>query len=582
MRLFGTFLSADVDLGALNYQKGSSRGVYGAGVATQQFVVNLLRYGNFDEYHFFDSNPCIVPKAGTAEAMLGLVGTDAYLKVFPATQFADALQRNDYLALHHPQGPVITPMIYLRNQLAIKNVPITSVTHTISYHGQLIDFLGHLLIGARPWDSIVCPEEPVQQVMKNHFNHLLTRLSEQFGIDLKHEGRLDSIPLGVDTQIYRQRDKQALRKQFGLPLDKVILLWIGRFSHYDKMDLRPLVLAFKVALEKCSKNEAILVLAGDDSHHNYAEKVTAFATELGIEKHLITLTDRPRIDFPLLYSTADVFVSPSDNVQETFGLTNLEGMAAGLPVVCTDWNGYSATVRHKKTGFRIPTYWMECDADICDYAPVSPWHFNQFYLSQSICFDVECMANALALLIENEALRSKMGLQARQHVLETYDWKVIIHHYIELWEELSQIAASHPVTARQPPSWYRPQYFKTFEHYATTTLKPTTAVKITDSDGRFPGTDEPLPWYDELKPKLNSEVIDAILSLSSDWITTAELEHKVFRQMNVSPQRLRYHLLWLLKYNWLTVNMETVEQIVRELAVNSTVIGEAADLKFLD
>lgn len=582
MRLFGTFLSADVDLGALNYQKGSSRGVYGAGVATQQFVANLLRYGNFDEYHFFDSNPCISPKAGTAEALLGLVGTDAYLRVFPTTEFADALRRNDYLALHHPQGPVIGPMIYLRNQLGIKNVPITSVTHTISYHGQLIDFLVHLLIGARPWDSIVCPEEPVQRVMKNHLNHLLTRLPEQFGLDLKHEGRLDNIPLGVDTQIYRPRDKQALRKQLGLPLDKVILLWIGRFSHYDKMDLRPLVLAFKAALEKCSKNEAVLVLAGDDSQHNYAEKVTTFAAQLGIEKQVITLTDRPRIDFPLLYSTADIFVSPSDNVQETFGLTNLEGMAAGLPVVCTDWDGYSATVRHEKTGFRIPTYWMECDADLCDYAPVSPWHFNQFYLSQSICFDVACMTNALALLIENDALRSKMGLQARQHALDTYDWWVVIHRYIELWEELHQIAASHPVTTLASPSWFRPQYFKTFEHYATTTLGPTTEVRITDPDRVFPGTDEPLLWYDELNTRLNHEIVNAILSLSSSWITAAELEGNVSKQMNISRQRFRYHLLWLLKYDWLTLNVETVGQTSRKLEVVSIITGEAADLKIPD
>ena len=105
------------------------------------------------------------------------------------------------------------------------------------------------------------------RVMQNHFKHLQTRLHEQFGLDLKYEGRLDSIPLGVDTHTYRPRNKQALRQQFGLPLDKVVLLWVGRFSHYDKMDLRPLLLAFKAALEKCAKNQAVLVLAGDDTRY---------------------------------------------------------------------------------------------------------------------------------------------------------------------------------------------------------------------------------------------------------------------------------------------------------------------------
>ena len=375
MRLFGTFTPADVNIGKLSYQQGSSRGIYGAGVAMQQFVINLLRYGDFDEYHFFDRNHYGSPKEGAAEALLGLTGLDAYLKFFPVTQFENALQCNDYLAFHHPQGPVTEPMVHVRNQLGIKNIPITDVTHTISYHSQLVDFLVRLLIGARPWDSLVCLEEPARQVMRNHFNHLRTHIYEQIGVELKYEGRLDSIPLGVDTRTYRPRDKQALRQQFGLPLDKIILLWVGRFSHYDKMDLRPLVLAFKAALEKCSKNKAVLVLAGDDARHNYAEKVTSFATQLGIAEHLITLTDHPRVDFPFLYSAADVFVSPSDNIQETFGQTVLEGMSSGLPVVCSDWEGYSVSVLHEKTGFRIPTYWMECDADICTYAPIS--HFSR-------------------------------------------------------------------------------------------------------------------------------------------------------------------------------------------------------------
>lgn len=571
MRLYATFLPPDVDMNELSYQKGSSRGIYGAGVATQQFIANLLRYGNFDEYHFFDPSRYNPLKEGEVEAFFGLVGYDSRLKLFKTAEFSDALQENDYLAFHRPHGPTIAPQIYLRNQLGVKNFPITGVTHTISYHSQLVDFLTFLLIGACPWDSIVCLEEPARRVMKNHFHHLQTRLYQQFGLDLKYEGRLDSIPLGVDTQTYRLRDKQALRQQFGLPLDKVILLWVGRFSHYDKMDLRPLLLAFKTALEKCSKNEAILVLAGDDSRHNYAEKLTDFARQLGIEKHLVTLTDRPRVDFPLLYAAADVFVSPSDNIQETFGQTVLEAMASGLPVVCSDWEGYSVSVLHAKTGFRIPTYWMECDEEICTYAPVSPWLFNQFYLSQSICFDVEYMAHTLFLLIENEALRSKMGLQARQHVLETYDWKVIIQRYIELWEELYQIAASHPFPDHLSPSWFRPQYFKTFEHYATTTLKPTTQVRITDADREFPTAEEPFPWYDELNVKLNPDIINTILGLSSDWIPTAELEEHLSGDLNISIESFRYHLLWLLKYNYLTLNVDTVGQTARKLTETCTI-----------
>ena len=56
-----------------------------------------------------------------------------------------------------------------------------------------------------------------------------------------------------------------------------------------------------------------------------------------------------------LWAGADIFVSLVDNVQESFGLTPIEAMAAGLPVVVSDWDGYRDTARNGEDGFLIPT-----------------------------------------------------------------------------------------------------------------------------------------------------------------------------------------------------------------------------------
>jgi hypothetical protein len=56
-----------------------------------------------------------------------------------------------------------------------------------------------------------------------------------------------------------------------------------------------------------------------------------------------------------IWSAADVFTLLIDNVQETFGLAPVEAMAAGLPVVVTDWDGFKDTVRDGIDGFRVPT-----------------------------------------------------------------------------------------------------------------------------------------------------------------------------------------------------------------------------------
>src|SRR3546814_3034291 len=56
------------------------------------------------------------------------------------------------------------------------------------------------------------------------------------------------------------------------------------------------------------------------------------------------------------WAAADVFVSLSDNIQESFGITPVEAMAAGLPCIVSDWDGYRDTVVDGETGILVPTW----------------------------------------------------------------------------------------------------------------------------------------------------------------------------------------------------------------------------------
>ena len=48
-----------------------------------------------------------------------------------------------------------------------------------------------------------------------------------------------------------------------------------------------------------------------------------------------------------------MFCSLPDSVEETFGIVPIEAMAAGLPVVVSDWDGYKDTVRDNVDGFEF-------------------------------------------------------------------------------------------------------------------------------------------------------------------------------------------------------------------------------------
>ena len=65
---------------------------------------------------------------------------------------------------------------------------------------------------------------------------------------------------------------------------------------------------------------------------------------------IIRLDGRDPNNRYLSWSSADIFCSFADNIQETFGLTPIEAMACGLPCVVSDWNGYKETVRDQVDG----------------------------------------------------------------------------------------------------------------------------------------------------------------------------------------------------------------------------------------
>ena len=85
------------------------------------------------------------------------------------------------------------------------------------------------------------------------------------------------------------------------------------------------------------------------------EALRVGSVDRALERDVRTVDGRrPEVRFSI-WSVADLFLSLSDNVQETFGLTPVEAMAAGLPVVVSDWNGYRSNIRDGVDGFLVRT-----------------------------------------------------------------------------------------------------------------------------------------------------------------------------------------------------------------------------------
>lgn len=205
---------------------------------------------------------------------------------------------------------------------------------------------------------------------------------------------------------------------------------------------------------------------------------------------LIIEDGRPLATRSSIWFSADFFTSLVDNIQETFGLTPIEAMAAGLPVVVTDYDGYKESVRHDVNGFRIPTIQAPSGCGIYlinQHADLMLSYRN--YVGQAsamIGVDISAAARAYVSLARSTELRQKMGMAGKARAQQRYDWQQLIPKYQNLWQDLSLVRQQHrqnkvsctqtSKTGPYPPRRRDPLH--SFEHYPSTTLNENTVICV--------------------------------------------------------------------------------------------------------
>ena len=294
-----------------------------------------------------------------------------------------------------------------------------------------------------PWDALVCTSsavvETVRKVQEAEAEYLRWRL----GAEIKFSGpQMPVIPLGVhcDDFVFSEAKRENARQALQLGPDEVAGLFIGRLVFHAKAHPFAMYRGLQMATERTGKKVA-LILCGWSPNEHIAEAFRSGAAEFAPDVRLIFVEGRDPSQRDIAWSASDIFLSLADNIQETFGLTPIEGMAAGLPVVVTDWDGYKDTVRDNVDGFRIATL-----------APMAGMGqpIATAYEDGSLSYDRYCWAtaattaidlprltDALSVLIADPAVRRRMGAAGRKRAREVYDWTEVYRQYQALWAELN-------------------------------------------------------------------------------------------------------------------------------------------------
>ncbi len=214
--------------------------------------------------------------------------------------------------------------------------------------------------------------------------------------------RIHIVPPGVDQAFFSPGYRPQARKALGLPLDRPLLLFVGRIQPLKGATVAVAALA---ALDGFADAE-LVVVGGPSGARGDAElaRIGALVEDLGLSGRVHLFSPQPHELLSSFYRAADVCLVPSRS--ESFGLVALEAAACGTPVVASAVGGLRTLIDHARTGFLVERR------------------------------DPECFAASVIKVLDDPALAMDMALNAAARARH-YTWSVAAGRLRRLYADLT-------------------------------------------------------------------------------------------------------------------------------------------------
>jgi phosphatidylinositol alpha-mannosyltransferase len=277
--------------------------------------------------------------------------------------------RYDLVHVHSPLTPVL-PM------LAVEESPVPVVG---TFHTYFERSLGY-------------------RCFRRRFQSLLDRLSAAIAVSpstvVALERYFDAdwriIPNGVDASLFSP--EAALPRPDGMVADRPVILFLGRFD--PRNGLSTLIDAFKRV--KARGHRAQLVVVGDGPLRSIYRRQAAGDPDIVFVGPVLH-------GRPAYYLHSTMYACPT--TKASFGITLLEAMACGVPIVCSDILGFRDVVQHGREAVMVPRG------------------------------DADALANGMARLLDDRGARERLGRTGRRRALE-YDWRIVTSAVLEVYRDV--------------------------------------------------------------------------------------------------------------------------------------------------
>jgi len=228
-------------------------------------------------------------------------------------------------------------------------------------------------------------------------------LIQLYGADAS---KISIVPCGVDLGEFWPIPTAQARATLGLPVDERIILQLCRMVPRKGVDT---VIQAMALLNKQRLPARLVVVGGESSTPDPKKtpeigRLQALTAELGIKDRVMFVGQRGREVLKYFYSAADMFVTTP--WYEPFGITPLEAMACGTPVIGSNVVGIKFTVRDGETGYLVTP---KESGELCD---------------------------RIAFLYRHPEMLNLFGQQAMRHVARQFTWTKVASALAGVYESV--------------------------------------------------------------------------------------------------------------------------------------------------